>query len=165
MRDFVCSHCNQKHKFFFEVEFGLPRIIGDELHSGNLASESSERWFIIQNKYFLIKGKLKIPIDNFDKDFDWLVWVLITEKDFHEYFDLLSTDKTEGWSKKGALAAELNFLNDSFGLKVILNQKGKDSFPIVSFDQDSELAKMQQEKISEQQAIQIMEFLYHDELK
>ena len=79
MKNFLCSFCNKKHDIFFETEFGLPEAIVKELDSGELEYESGERWFIIQKKYFLVKGVIEIPIIDYEKKIKWLVLAMISK--------------------------------------------------------------------------------------
>ncbi|MCB0552201.1 MAG: DUF2199 domain-containing protein [Phaeodactylibacter sp.] len=166
MKNFLCSFCNKKHDIFFETEFGLPEVIVKELDSGELEYESGERWFIIQKKYFLVKGVIEIPIIDYEKKIKWLVWAMISKEDFFEYTSLFSTNKKANWPKEGTLAAEMAFLKKSVGLRISLDLKEKNSFPSIKIcERDSELGRMQEEKITMEGAIKIMELFYHDELK
>ena len=141
----------------------MPKVISKELHAGKLKYKSTERWFIIQDKYFLIKGMLILTIDDLEKDFNWLVWVMVSKKNLSEYIDLFTNDETISWSTQRVLAAEINFLKKSAGLKVMVNQKGKDNFPIVTVcEKGTELSNMQQDKIRKEDVTRIMELLYHE---
>lgn len=170
MIKFRCSQCKQEHVSLYNVDFTLPKVIIEELKVGALAYESSERWFIIENKYFFVKALLKISINDFDHDFDWLVWVMLDQKDFVGYIEILKNESKYGTSllKTGTLAAEIPVLGETMGLRVVLDFKKIDLnsfFDITLLDENTGLGRMQANKITKEEAMLFMESYHHFELQ
>lgn len=163
MEEFKCTVCGQTHDFSDVIDFGLPRQFVIDMHQGKLDFESNERWFIIDNKFFLIKCSLTIPINNYKDDFFWLLWISLKEDDFFSFIDrITSNSDVKEYVGSGKLFTEINSINKSLGEDVNYHLVSINNYPTVQFlDKRTELSKMSRQGISFEDAIRIISSIYH----
>jgi len=164
MKNIFCSKCNKRHSFSSTIDFGLPIDIVNGLMDGTLTNESSERWMIISNQYYLIKGLAEIPIRDIEtaKTLSLLVWVMVSKKDFIIYIDSLKENLQSSYESSGNLSSVIQYFGDVTGLKVTYKFRGINSFPVISIkDSNSCIARSQLHGLSKQQVIKFIESLHH----
>ena len=163
MKNFICKSCGEKHDFYTTVEFGLPKEILVGLDSGDLKYESSERWFIIDNNFFLIKCLLAIPINNYKSDYNWLMWVLVGKDVFLDFIESLKIPQNmNGFKGEGVLFAEHAYFDKILGTKVLVKANSIESFPhLIILDKDLKLREFMENGVSLEKAVDIMTSLYH----
>ena len=162
---FQCEVCGENHDFFDVAEFDLPRrgsLSG--LFSEDVKIESDERWLIIENEIYFVKGLLEIPYDKNDKSLFWKVWISVSKDEFAKFIDTLSTsNESTYYIGKGSLFAELP-VEDCFGAEVSYTQKTIKEFPgIVVLDSRHRLSKMCDTGISVKEVNRMMSMIYHPE--
>ena len=111
MIKFTCNQCGKIHEFDYVIEFGFPKETLLKLKSGDLKCETSDRWSIINENHYMVKGLITVPIFNVKENFKWLVWVAVDEMGFHAYINWLkSFPKEKKFETPGVLFAEMTFL-------------------------------------------------------
>ena len=65
----------------------MPKEYLAKIYVEKLAYESDERWFIIDDEHYFVRGALTIPIVDHNEDFFWIVWVKVDEVGFFSYID------------------------------------------------------------------------------
>lgn len=164
MKNIICSKCNKKHSFSSTIDFGLPKDIVKGLMDGTLTNESSERWMIISNQYFFIKGLIELPVTDIatTDTLSLLVWIMVSRKDFIKYIDSLKEDIQLEYESTGSLSSEIQYFGEITGLKIAYRFVGVNSFPkILVNDSNSGIAHSQLYGLSKEQVIKFIESLHH----
>src|SRR5437763_1994033 len=104
-----CGICGREHQeLSLDIAYAKPRHYFEVPEA-----EVSRRVFInsdlcvIDERIFLIRGLLPLPIRGSDKQFGWGVWVLVDQRDFQRYVELYERDAYEEPAFRGLISATM----------------------------------------------------------
>ncbi|MEM1137775.1 MAG: DUF2199 domain-containing protein [Bacteroidota bacterium] len=164
MEKFTCSTCGKNHNMYTVFQYGLPKAIVDDLLNGTLKNESSDRWMIISNQYFLIRGEIRIPVKNLKQAefLSFLSWIMVDYDDFKKYIDCLERNSNSSYKHHGTLVSEIHGFAISSGLKVVYEFQGISRFPLVTIEKnETEISKAQVEGWDKKQYLKFLKSFYH----
>jgi hypothetical protein len=120
--------------------------------------------YIIDQKWFFVRGCLEIPITGSSNVFLWGLWVSVREEVFDDIsacWDLAGREKSRG-PFKGRLANSLSVYPETLNLKVqIVIQPVKERPLLVVEEKDHELAIEQVSGITRDRALALASLLLH----
>jgi hypothetical protein len=92
---FQCRCCGQHHdELPFSYGVGAPAYWRDE-HTRDGQSVLGDEQCIIQDKHFFVRARIVIPVVDADTEFDWGVWVSLSERNFTRMSELWTTPGRE----------------------------------------------------------------------
>ena len=95
MNQFKCTTCGEMHPMLTLLEFPMPSIIGD-ISSGKLSQSLhylEKNVLIVNREYIFILCDFPIKINEYDDDFDMLVWVEISAIEYQTQLKKVKDDK------------------------------------------------------------------------
>lgn len=162
MKKFTCDQCGKEHSLFLSMELPLPKIIREmSAEEREKRIRSNNSFFLLDSKWFLMKGKIIVPIKETNKDFSWIVWIKVAKDDF-----LLNVDKgkrgikSDAFSYHGWLESILPFYEKSHELKIKFDHSDN-LLPLVEVISDSNLRDDQKDGVTMKKAIRLMEKFHH----
>lgn len=94
-------------------------------------AQDSDDLCVIDDREFLIRGVLELPIKGGDDHFDWGPWALVEEKDFVRYLEAWQANtEPEVPPFTGWLSGGLRAYPDSDGLAVSIHLRGEGKRPL-----------------------------------
>lgn len=140
MKEFLCKKCGEYHNLDTLLEFPQPEVIS-KITSGELKQDLrviAKSAFVINNEYLLLESELLLEILDYEDDFEMLVWVEISNKEFvskREEFEKFDEVKL-----LGKLNGYLPFYEGTYDLPVeIMIETAKDELPkIVDIKKENE---------------------------
>lgn len=159
---YLCRSCGQEHSIF---SYGTlaPAAWRDDLADDELSALGEEQC-IIQGQHFFVRARLVIPVTDADTEFDWGVWVSLSETNFERMSDLWTTEGRErepayfGW-----LSTEIPLYDPStLNLKTHVHTQPLGERPVVELEPtDHPLAVEQRNGITVARVQEIAESLLH----
>jgi len=163
--DYVCASCGQRHEALpFAFHAPAPVYWTPEL-ADDPDSELNEELCIIRREHFFIHGRIRIPVHDADEDFDWGVWVSLSEDSFTRTVRLWETEGREAEPPMfGWLSTELPLYPVStLNLKAQVHTGPVGERPLIDLEAtDHPLAVEQREGITVARVIEIAGRLLHD---
>jgi hypothetical protein len=163
---FMCRCCGQRHEGL-PLSYGseAPAFWSDEL-AGDARSVLGEEQCVIHGEHFFVRARIVIPVADADADteFDWGVWVSLSEANFGRTTELWNTPGREqeppyfGW-----LSTEIPIYQPgTVGLKTHVHTQPVGHRPRVELEPtDHPLAVEQRTGITLARVQQIAEALLH----
>jgi hypothetical protein len=134
-RGFVCSCCGKRHKGLpFSYGAPAPAHWREEL-ARDPNSELTGEQCVIEGRQFFMLGRIVIPVVDADGDFDWCVWVSLSEANFNRAHSLWSDPRRVdeppyfGW-----LSTELPYQPTTLNLKTDLCTQPVGTRPTVELE-------------------------------
>lgn len=164
MKDFVCSKCGKKHKLFLGMELPLPKLIREMPEEEKTTRvKSNGNLYLLDDKWFLLKGKIVIPINELNKGFKWIVWIKLPKGDFLSNIKPNQQEvRDRSYLYRGSLESSLPYYEDSYNSKV---QFMHTDDPLLNLEmiEESELRIDQLSGITLEKAITVMEQFFHSQ--
>lgn len=92
---FRCEACGGWHDALpFSYHASAPAYWRPELERDE-ASELAEDQCIIEGEHFFVRGLIRLPVLDADQDFEWGVWVSLSEQNFARMDELWGTQGRE----------------------------------------------------------------------
>src|SRR4051794_40582626 len=89
---YQCRCCGQTHDGLpFSYGATAPANWNDDL-AGDPASELGEEHCIIAGQHFLVRARIVIPVTDASTEFDWGVWVSLSQTNFERMSALWTVD-------------------------------------------------------------------------
>lgn len=161
---YLCGSCGQRHE-------GLPFSYGTdapaywtESLADDALSELDEELCVIQAEHFFVRASVAIPVTDADAEFEWGVWVSLSQSNFQRTTELWTTAGREseppyfGW-----LSTEIPIYQPStMNLKTNVHTQPVGRRPVVELEPtDHPLAVEQRTGITLARVQQIAERLMH----
>ena len=122
---------------------------------------------IIDDKHYLVRGNLEIPVRGSNEPFAWTVWVSLSKENFDRTIKLMETEGREaeppyfGW-----LCTNLHLYPDTTHLKTHVHTRRVGSVPTIELEQtDHPLAVEQRNGITLDRVKEIAALLLHPDSK
>ena len=158
-----CGTCGRWHD---EVPFAYhalaPAYWSDEL-TRDVSSVLGEEQCIVRGEHFFVRARVVLPVLDAEEDFEWGVWVSLSEASFARMDDLWDTEGRErqgpcfGW-----LSSELPYRYDTLELAVNVHTQPLGARPLVELEPtDHPLAIEQRDGITLARVRQIAEVVLH----
>ena len=157
MKEYKCNICNRNHAVYYSSESPMPTELSD-FESREDIVQLTENAFVIQKKFLLISGDIKIDTELDELEIYHRVWVRIVATDFYERYEKLSNGSSI--TMKSEILSELPFYPNSKGLKADYTLH-LSSYGLIEVKSESELKNDQKQPISKERIIQLMENLNH----
>lgn len=164
---FNCSCCGSFHE-------GLPLDYGAKFPQSYLNIPSDEREqkaavnediCVIENKFFFVRGLIKVPILEMNDYFGWGVWCSLSEKSFNRVMELWEAEDVEneppffGW-----LNTHLpeKIYPNTLSLKTNVYLRNNNQRPLVELESTSHLLAIEQQNgITIKRVQEIAEIILH----
>jgi len=161
---FQCRCCGQRHD-------GLPFSYGSATpaywraeFAGDGTSMLSEEQCVIQGQHFFVRARIIIPVTDADTDFDWGVWVSLSERNYTRMAELWNTPgREEERPYFGYLSTEIPiYQHTTLSLKTNVHTQPVGQRPTVELERtDHPLAVEQRTGMTLARVQQIAEELLH----
>ncbi len=144
---FTCSICGEKHTDLPHIGWAAPVQWADEL-AQDAKSLLTDDLCIIENRDFFVRGVIEIPVQEYEHEFGWGVWVSHKKENFEtyrEHSDSAGIGPFFGW-----LCSEIHYYAQStLSLKTMAHYRGEGLRPsIVVEDSEHPLSCQQRAGIS-----------------
>ncbi len=160
-----CAHCGELHDgplFSYGADapaywYGLPEAERDA------RAELSDDLCVIDEEFFFIRARLLIPVHGGPHDFEWGVWVSLSEQNFRHAIERWNEPGREREAPSfGWLSTELPLYPSTLNLKSLVHTQPVGERPLVELEAtDHPLAVEQREWITLQRVQDIAEQLLH----
>jgi hypothetical protein len=161
---FECRCCGERHDGLpFSYGSNAPAYWRHELGSQE-ASLLSEEQCVIAGEHFFVRARIILPVSDAETDFDWGVWVSLSERNYHRMGELWTTSGREQEAPYfGYLATEIPLYQPStLTLKTNLHTQPVGQRPLVELEPtDHPLAIEQRTGITLARVQQIAEAMLH----
>lgn len=130
---FTCGFCGQYHD---DMALDIALVRPAEYFTVPEEEREARVFFdpdfcVIDNKVFVIRGVLPLPIQGSEEAFRWGVWAVVSEQDFKRYFELWDApDAHEEPPFLGRLSGGINSYAESDLLPVKVQLQSDDMRPI-----------------------------------
>jgi hypothetical protein len=161
---YLCRQCGERHEGLpFSYGSHAPAYWSDDLPSDESTFLTREQC-VIQGQHFFVRARIVIPVTDADTEFDWGVWVSLSEQNFARAAELWTTPGRElepsyfGW-----LSTEIPIYQPTtLSLKTHVHSQPVGIRPIVELEPtDHPLAVEQRTGITLARVQQIAEMLRH----
>ena len=161
---YLCRCCGQHHDALpFSYGSPAPAYWSDDL-AADERSVLGEEQCIIQGQQFFVRARIVIPVTDADTEFDWGVWVSLSQPNFQRMSELWTTPGREQEpSYFGWLSTEIPLYQPTtLNLKTRVHSQPVGIRPIVELEPtDHALAVEQRTGITLSRVQQIAEELLH----
>ena len=163
---FRCRTCGEYHEgpplsYGFEAPAAWYDVPEEELEQRTKLVKNT---CIVDDQYFFILGNIPLPIVGSDEEFQWTVWVSLSEKNFARAIELWEQPGREseppyfGW-----LSTSIPTYPDTLNLKTLVHTQPVGDRPIIELEPtDHPLAVEQREGITWERVREIAEFVLHE---
>ncbi len=159
---FRCARCGELHDLPFAFAWDAPAYWRPELveeRRGVLGEENCEI-----DDHFFVRGRIRIPVVDADEDFEWGVWVTLSETNYERMLELWKTPDRErepayfGWRSTEVPVYERSTLS----LKTMVHTQPVGERPLIELEAtDHPLAVEQREGITLERVREIALALLH----
>ena len=161
---YLCRCCGQRHEGLpFSYGSPAPAYWSDDLATDE-HSVLGEEQCIIQGQHFFVRARLVVPVTDADTEFDWGVWVSLSQPNFQRMSELWTTPGREQEPSYFAwLSTEIPLYQPTtLNLKTRVHSQPVGTRPIAELEPtDHPLAVEQRTGISLSRVQQIAEELLH----
>lgn len=161
---FVCRGCGEWHDFLpFSYHAGSPADWSDELEDEDGCALTEEQC-IINGERFYVHALVGLPVLDAEENFEWGVWVSLSEANFQRMSDAWEEPGRENMEPMFAwLSTELPVYEPStLGLKTMVHTQPVGFRPLVELEPtDHPLAVEQRNGITVARVQQLAEILLH----
>ncbi|MGG3452303.1 DUF2199 domain-containing protein [Domibacillus aminovorans] len=166
--DYLCNYCGKYHDEL-PMSYGSPvpeyyyDVPTDEQES---RIEMNEDMYIIDDKYFFVRGCIEIPVVDGEEPFIWDVWVSLSEMNFDKTIDYWEVRGREqelepmfGW-----LSTSIPCYPETIDLKTMVHTRSVGMRPYIELEPTEHLLAIEQrEGITIERIKQIAEELCNEE--
>jgi hypothetical protein len=160
---YLCRCCGERHDGLpFSYGVDSPAYWRDEYASSDRTMLSGEQC-IINDEHFFVRARIVIPVVDADNNFEWGVWVSLSQANFERSVDLWTRSgrETEG-PYFGWLSTQLPYEPTTLNLKTHVHTQPVGSRPLVELEPtDHPLAVEQRTGISLARVREIAERMLH----
>ena len=153
---FECAICGQYHgEPLRDIAYKYPAeyftVPADEREKRVFVSDD---FCVIDDKVFVIRGLLCLPIDGTDEEFRWGVWAVISQDDFKRYLELWDSPAAEAEPPfMGRLSGGIHAYQDSDLLPVSVHLQSGNKRPVFKvISEEHPLGRDQRQGISQEKA-------------
>jgi len=125
--------------------------------------ELNEDTAILDGEHYFIRGRIEIPIREFDDPFVWVAWSSLSRDDFAKLSEVwLSPDRERLPPMFGWLSSELEGYPSTVNLKVNVHQRAPGARPVIEVEPtDHPLAVEQRAGMSWERVQELAELILH----
>ncbi|MBL4772972.1 MAG: DUF2199 domain-containing protein [Alcanivoracaceae bacterium] len=138
MNQIICDCCGESHDAE-NMDIAIKKPISyfeiKESELEKLILHESDDFIVIDNKIFLVRGILPIPIHEHD-DFCWGLWAKVSEQTFADIWHMFESDGT-GLIYDGTLDGAPKGYKDTYSQKVEIHLGTTDERPKFKFKENS----------------------------
>ena len=161
---YLCRGCGERHEELpFSYHAGAPEYWSDDLDDDD-ASQLSEEQCVINGEYYYVHALIRLPVVDAEDDFEWGVWVSLSEANFERMSDAWEQEGREtmepmfGWLCTALPTYEPSTLD----LKTMVHTQPVGLRPLVELEPtDHPLAVEQRNGITVARVQEIAELLLH----
>lgn len=160
---YKCSICGEVHDDLPDIGHDKPYYwftVSEQERAER--TELTEDTCIFDNEDYFIRGVLHIPINDYDRDFGFGVWISQKKENFNSYLD--NSDSNQIGPFFGWLSSELNYYGEStLNLKTMAHFIGDGQRPTIEVEpSEHPLAIDQQNGITLAKAWEVAHFYLGD---
>lgn len=162
---FECSRCGRWHDQLPFAYHAPAPVYWSEASAQHPESALGEEQCILNGEHFFVRGRIRIPVLDADEDFEWGVWVSLSEENFVRMGDAWEQEGREreepmfGW-----LSNELSVYDEpTLNLPALVRTQPVGLRPLVELETDADhpLAREQRDGITLARVQELAERLLH----
>ena len=163
---FVCSRCGERHdELSFDYHVAAPAYWSPDQETDE-TSELGEDQCVVRGEHFFVRGLIRLPVLDAERDFHWGAWVSLSKENFLRMSELWDAAGREaeppyfGWLSTVLPGYEPTTLN----LRTLVHTEPLGYRPLIEIEaSDHPLAAEQRDGITVARVQEIAELAHHEQ--